>query len=51
MAVAQCRSGRDPNLAGIEKTRTSKSLINKYDEPLLNENAVKAQKHLLFGRK
>ena len=42
----------DPNLAFIRKSKRFAPLINKYDEPIINEAAIKALKGLFsFGRK
>jgi tetratricopeptide (TPR) repeat protein len=43
---------KDPNLANIRKSPKFTPLINKYDEPIINEGAVKALKSIFsFGRK
>lgn len=31
----------DPNLANLRKSKKFTELINKYDEPVINENAIK----------
>ena len=42
----------DPNLAALRKTKKFTRIINKYDEPLINEGAIKALKSIFsFGRK
>ncbi|GMH32858.1 hypothetical protein BSKO_00692 [Bryopsis sp. KO-2023] len=42
----------DPNLENLRKSEAFTTLINKFDEPLLNENAVKVLKGLFsFGKK
>lgn len=42
----------DPNLANLRKYEGFKTLIDKFDEPIINENAVKALKSLFsFGKK
>lgn len=42
----------DPNLENLRKSENFKAVINKYDEPILNENAVKVLKGLFsFGKK
>lgn len=42
----------DPNLENLRKSEGFTTLINKYDEPLLNENAVKVLKGIFsFGKK
>jgi hypothetical protein len=41
----------DPNLAGLRESPKFKVLIDKYDEPLVNEAALKALKNIFsFGR-
>lgn len=43
---------KDPNLAKVRESAKFKTLINRYDEPLINEGAVKALKSLFsFGKK
>lgn len=43
---------RDPNLAELRKSEKFTPLLNKYDEPIINEGAVKALKSIFsFGRK
>lgn len=42
----------DPNLSYLRKSPKFKALINRYDEPLINEGAIKALKSLFsFGKK
>lgn len=43
----------DPDLANLRAAPGFTSLINKYDEPFINENAMKALKSMfgLFGKK
>lgn len=42
----------DKNLAYLRQDERFKPLLNKFDEPILNENAVKAIKSLFsFGKK
>lgn len=42
----------DPNLANLRKSKKFSELINKYDEPVINENAIKALKNIFsFGKK
>ena len=42
----------DPNLAKLRESPRFATLINKYDEPIINEGAVKALKSLFsFGKK
>jgi hypothetical protein len=31
----------DPNLANLRKSKKFTELINRYDEPIINENAIK----------
>jgi len=43
---------KDPNLANLRKSPRFTTLINRYDEPLINEGAIKALKGLFsFGKK
>lgn len=43
---------RDPNLENLRKSEKFTSIINKYDEPIINEGAIKALKSLFsFGKK
>lgn len=43
---------QDPNLAGLRSSPKFKQLIDQYDEPLLNEGAIKALKSIFsFGKK
>lgn len=42
---------KDPNLANLREDERFTPMMNKFDEPILNENAVKAIKSLFsFGR-
>lgn len=42
----------DPNLANLRKSSRFEKLINRYDEPIINEAALKALKSLFsFGKK
>eukprot|EP00898_Chlorokybus_atmophyticus_P002819 jgi/Chlat1/3538/Chrsp23S03712 len=43
----------DPDLAAVRESPQFKPLIDQYDEPLINENAIKAVKSLfgMFGKK
>ena len=42
----------DPNLATARADESFKSMMNKYDEPLINESAINALKSLFsFGKK
>lgn len=41
----------DPNLANLRKDEGFNALVNKYDEPIINENAVRVLKNLFsFGK-
>jgi hypothetical protein len=44
---------QDPDLANVRASPGFLPLINKYDEPFINENAVNALKSVfgLFGKK
>jgi tetratricopeptide (TPR) repeat protein len=43
---------RDPNLENLRKSDKFKPLINKYDEPIINEGAINALKSIFsFGKK
>lgn len=43
---------KDPNLEGLRSSPKFKVLINRYDEPIINEGAIKAIKSIFnFGRK
>jgi len=43
---------RDPNLENLRKSEKFSSVINKYDEPIINEGAIKALKSIFsFGKK
>lgn len=42
----------DPNLENLRKSEKFSSVINKYDEPIINEGAIKAIKSIFsFGKK
>ncbi|KAI7844917.1 hypothetical protein COHA_001565 [Chlorella ohadii] len=42
----------DPNLANLRKSPKFKPLLNRYDEPIINEGAIKALKSIFsFGKK
>lgn len=46
------KARRDPNLANLRKSEKFTPLLNKYDEPIINEAAIKAFKNLFsFGKK
>lgn len=43
---------RDPNLAALRQSEKFTPLLNKYDEPIINEGAIKALKSIFsFGKK
>ena len=43
---------KDPNLANLRKSAKFQPLLNKYDEPIINEGAIKALKSIFsFGAK
>ena len=43
---------KDPNLATLRKSPKFKRVIDRYDEPIINEGAIKALKSLFsFGKK
>ena len=42
----------DPNLANLRRSPKFKPLLDRYDEPIINEAAIKAFKNLFsFGKK
>ncbi|KAL4854760.1 hypothetical protein ACK3TF_004676 [Chlorella vulgaris] len=43
---------KDPNLANVRKSPNFTKVLNRYDEPIINEGAIKALKSLFsFGKK
>lgn len=42
---------KDPNLGNLRKSPKFQPLLNRYDEPILNEGAIKAFKSIFsFGK-
>lgn len=42
---------KDPNLAVLREDERFTTMMNKFDEPILNENAIKAIKNIFsFGK-
>jgi hypothetical protein len=42
---------KDPNLGNLRKSAKFQPLLNKYDEPILNEGAIEAFKSIFsFGK-